>query len=219
MKNIIIPFLSIVVNLVFISCGSSSFRGLSTLQEELGMNRLPEQTDYSDEDGVILLQSHDTEMDLRSNYFYTYEKVHNVTKLFKNIDKWSTIEIPIYYGQTLENINARTIKPDGTILELKKDDIYKIKGESSGHVFYTDKEEIKFTFPGAEKNCIIEYNYTIRNNFPFVQDVWFIQYPMPVLKNEYKLTVPVLLLQKEALGGAGWSWRYKPYNISLDPPQ
>src|SRR5262249_27688115 len=73
--------------------------------------------------------------------------------------KFADIEIPYLVGDSrIENIQARTIRPDGSTVDFK------------GQVF--DRTAIKakkvkvhvkaFTLPGVLKGSILEYSYTIR---------------------------------------------------------
>lgn len=138
--------------------------------------------------------------------------------LFKNVDRYASVEIPIYSGDVLFDIQARTIRPDGSVLQLKKDDFHTTTGVGEGYVFYSDEKKVKFTFPAVEKNCILELYYKIHETRPFVEGVWDIQRSIPVLHNTFKLTVPIVLLESKAHGGFGWTWRYTPYNCSLSDP-
>lgn len=68
----------------------------------------------------------------------------------------SKIDIPFFGNAKIKDIAARTIKPDGSIIELKKDDVFertiirlsglKVKAKS-------------FAMPGVEPGAIIEYRW------------------------------------------------------------
>src|ERR1035437_7639686 len=47
-------------------------------------------------------------------------------KIFTDLgkEKYSTVEIPRFGGRSINDVAGRTIKPDGTIIELKKDAIF-----------------------------------------------------------------------------------------------
>jgi uncharacterized protein DUF3857 len=71
-------------------------------------------------------------------------------------EKHSKIEIPYIGGVKIKDIAARTIKPDGTIVELAKDDIIeKTVVKVSGLKLRTKT----FAFPGIEPGAIIEYKW------------------------------------------------------------
>jgi len=197
----------LLLTLVLSSCYSSKFLSLETIKRDLGLDNFPTQEEYPEADAVnILLDSH-KQMEILGNYKMEYEQTnHRIIKLFKNIEYYASVEIPIYEGEKLLNISARTIKADGTIIELTDEDFYETSGVSEGSTFYSDIKSIKFTFPGIEKNCIIEYKYLKSQTYPFRHESWNIQYSTPTLVNNFSLTVPTYLLEE-----LDWEWRYKTY--------
>src|ERR1700754_2697695 len=71
-------------------------------------------------------------------------------------EKHSKIDIPYISGVKIKDIAARTIKPDGSIVELAKDDIIeKTVVKVSGLKLRTKT----FAFPGIEPGAIIEYKW------------------------------------------------------------
>ncbi len=71
-------------------------------------------------------------------------------------DSQSKIELPYYGSQQIKDVAARVIKPDGTIVELKKEDVFdrtvvKVSGV---------KVKVKsFALPGVEPGSIVEYRW------------------------------------------------------------
>lgn len=202
-----------------IACSGGKFIDLNQLKSELNVSTLPEQSNFPNEDGVILLRSHYTDMNIVSTNITTTEKVTVVKKLFKNIEKYASNEIIIYDNEKLKNIKACVIKPDGSEIYLKDNEFYYTSGLSDNEIFYTDNKSVKFSFPAIEKESIIAYEYTKEKYFPFVTDVWPIQSNMPTLLNKYKLSVPKILLLPKIEGGLEWDWHYKAYNYSVDKPE
>jgi len=74
----------------------------------------------------------------------------------------SKIEIPFINGVKIKDVAARTIKPDGTIVELAKEDVIeKMVVKVSGLKLRTKT----FAFPGIEPGAIIEYKWKeVRSN-------------------------------------------------------
>jgi hypothetical protein len=63
----------------------------------------------------------------------------------------------LYDGETkINDIAARTIKPDGSIVELKKEDIYERTIVKGSGLKYKAKS---FAMPAVEPGCIIEYRW------------------------------------------------------------
>src|SRR4029078_6681223 len=77
-------------------------------------------------------------------------------------DQYSKIDIPYLSGIKIKDVAARTIKPDGSIVELLKDDIIeKTVVKVSGLKLRTKT----FAFPGIEPGAIIEYKWKeVRSN-------------------------------------------------------
>jgi Domain of Unknown Function with PDB structure (DUF3857)/Transglutaminase-like superfamily len=83
-------------------------------------------------------------------------------KVFTERGRESQSKIDLYYGKLygsnvkISDIAARTIKPDGTIVELKKEDIFdRTVVKASGLKF----KARSFAMPGVEPGCIIEYRW------------------------------------------------------------
>ncbi|MBL7996492.1 DUF3857 domain-containing transglutaminase family protein [bacterium] len=212
MKTVKLIFAMMLFSYVWVSC--NSFDSIVSLQQKYKIEKMPYADEYPNDDGVVILESYDVQMDFDNNYkLSTYENVHVVKKLFKNIEDYASIEIPVYFGEKLLDISARTTKADGSSIILAKKDFFTIVGEGDGSTFYSDKKSIRFTFPAVEKGCIIEYQYRKRKDFPFVMDVWYIQNSMPTMINTYTLKVPKILIDRY-----NWNWFYKAYNYPVNDP-
>ena len=77
-------------------------------------------------------------------------------------DLHSKIDIPFIGGVKIKDVAARTIKPDGSIIELAKEDVLeKMVVKVSGLKLRTKT----FAFPGIEPGAIIEYKWKeVRSN-------------------------------------------------------
>ena len=72
-------------------------------------------------------------------------------------DKYGTVQIPYWNKNNISSVEGRTIKPDGTILELSKDAIFnKVVEKGKG----VKVRVISFAMPGVEPGSIIEYRWT-----------------------------------------------------------
>lgn len=84
-------------------------------------------------------------------------QVHVLIKVFteRGRDLASTHEIPYAEGH-ISGFAARTVQPDGTVIELKKDALYDRTDVRSSH----GKRKTKaFVFPGARPGSMLEYRY------------------------------------------------------------
>jgi len=74
----------------------------------------------------------------------------------------SRIDIPYLNSWSIKDISARTVKPDGSIVELKKEDVFERTIVKSNGLKIKAKS---FAMPGVEPGAIIEYRYReVRNN-------------------------------------------------------
>src|ERR1051325_8427337 len=92
----------------------------------------------------------DSQLDGLSLKHYVRIKVFNE----RGRDSQSKIELPYYGRQQIKDVAARVVKPDGTVVELKKEDVFdrtvvKVSGV---------KVKVKsFALPGVEPGSIVEY--------------------------------------------------------------
>ncbi|MDT7541669.1 MAG: hypothetical protein QOE33_1573 [Acidobacteriota bacterium] len=103
-------------------------------------------------------------------------------KIFTERGRESQSKIEIPFGKVfgheikINEIAARTIKPDGTIVELKKEDVFERTAEKSNGL----KVKVKsFAMPGVEPGAIIEYRWrevrgdslSYYDRFQFARDI------------------------------------------------
>src|SRR6266705_1088814 len=79
-------------------------------------------------------------------------------KVFTERGKESQSQIDLQYfgGNKIKDINARTIKPDGSIIELKKEDVHERTIVKASCLKVKAKS---FAMPGVEPGAIIEYRW------------------------------------------------------------
>ena len=91
----------------------------------------------------------------RDKLFYThYVRVKIFTE--RGREKFSKFDIPFMKGKKVEDVAARVIKPDGTIIELAPTDIFERDIIQVGKVRVRAKS---FAVPGIEPGVIVEYRY------------------------------------------------------------
>lgn len=108
-------------------------------------------------------------------------------------DNYGKVDIPYVGGIKIKDVAARTIKPDGTIIELTKDDIIeKTVVKANGLKLKTKT----FAFPGIEVGAIIEYKWKEVRSNSSAQN----------LRLQFQRDIPV-----ESI-----TYRFKPANKSFD---
>lgn len=109
-------------------------------------------------------------------------RVYRRIKIFSREGKgWATVSIPYESDHSkVRAIAARTILPNGTILNLANDQILEKE------IFKTEDTRINekfFTLPGVTDSCIIDYYFETQNEK--MNSIWVVQKDIPVLRWEY----------------------------------
>lgn len=96
--------------------------------------------------------------------------------------KYADAEIPIVGDISVEDLKARTIHPDGSIVEFTgkpfEKTIYKSKG--------VKVRAKSFTFPDVTVGSIIEYKFTLNFGLLNYADVWFLQHPLYTVRESFR---------------------------------
>jgi hypothetical protein len=210
-------FVPLTILILCSSCAPSwsarlDFTDITAIQKEEGITNLPAENDYPGDDAVIIVNNTDVEMKFEKDGFYTYETVHVLKRLFRNIEKHSSVDLPVFEGEEMLNVVARTILPDQTVVPLKKEDFLMMSGMGGENIFYSDTKVIRFTFPSVKSGGYIEYKFMKKKARPFIADIWRLQEYVPTMVSRYNLVVPKIVMD------LGVTWRYKPYNCTIEKP-
>ena len=71
-------------------------------------------------------------------------------------EAYATVDIPYANGMEVRDVGARTIRPDGSIVELKRSDIYKRTIVKANDLKVS---AISFAVPAIEKGVLVEYRW------------------------------------------------------------
>jgi hypothetical protein len=115
-------------------------------------------------------------------------------------DQYSKVDIPFLSGIKIKDVAARTIKPDGTIVEVLKDDIIeKVVVKVSGLKLRTKT----FAFPGIEPGAIIEYKWKeVRSNSSANN-----------MRLQFQRDIPVQAVTYRIKPAKDMSWDVRPFNM------
>ncbi len=72
-------------------------------------------------------------------------------------ERFAKMDIPFMKGKKVENVAARVIRPDGSVVELKSADIFEREIAKAGKLRVLAKS---FAVPGIEPGVIVEYQYS-----------------------------------------------------------
>lgn len=142
-----------------------------------------------------------TELDA-SDLNTTHTDVYVRLKVFTNEGVGRVAKIQIPYNRqddSVGGIEARTIKPNGTILELKRQDIFDREIVKTGSLRTWVKS---FAPPGLEPGDIVEYHYRATHDGPNFMFPFVFQSDKPARSVVYRLKplgVPVPGLSMQAL--------------------
>src|ERR1043166_8511454 len=115
-------------------------------------------------------------------------------------EKFSKIDIPYINGVKIKDVAARTIKPDGSIVELLKDDIIeKTVVKASGIKLRTKT----FAFPGIEPGAIIEYKWKEVRSNTSAQN----------LRLQFQRDIPVQAVTYRVKPAKNIFWDVRPFNM------
>ena len=122
--------------------------------------------------------------------------------------EWGNHVITLYTKkkrEILDKLEGATysLSLDGSIQKTELDDdmIFKEKADE-------DFTRYRFTLPGLQPGCVIEFRYRIRYSSPFLLPTWHFQSTIPTLWSEYRTLVPTTMAY------AGVTITFEPFFIS-----
>lgn len=136
-------------------------------------------------------------------------------KIFTERGKESQGQVSIEYRQNtkITDIAGRTIKPDGTIIELKKDAVFE---RTIAKVSGAKRQAKSFAMPAVEPGAIIEYRWKeVRGGHFSFYDRYFFQMEIPVQFVKYSFKP----LKLESYGAPNLSMNVRMFNGRFEPFQ
>ncbi len=119
------------------------------------------------------------------NNLILYYTVHEIIRVNNDeaISQHNRIYIPVQAALELTEIHARTVQPDGSILELDRNNIKEVEDQEEGRGYTI------FAIEGAKIGSEIEYYYTLKRNAKYFGREYF-QGRVPVKTASFRLTTP-----------------------------
>ena len=200
---------------LLLNCTGVKTLDIGKILEYSGRTQLPNEQQYVDDGAVILYEDIKTQLFFDGSFSLNKEKTHHVIFRYFNEKADEMLSQVIYLDDNskLLNFYARTIRDDGTIINLTKEDLFPTQIKEDFVELSTNKS-MKFTFPGVEPGVVMEYFYAVKRNALFsLNDKWYIQETVPKLYTRYTLQIPTIFQRNNI------KWKYCPVNISLDRPE
>ncbi len=208
-------WLILIISISLINCGGSLSLTPSEMLEFSGRNNLPTKSEYPDYGAVVLYENKYVKLYLDSEWDVNIkETYHNATLYFdERAENILTRKIYLDPDISLVNFSARTIKPNGDIIELSEEDLFPAN-TNSGLKKFSKENSVKFTFQGVVPNSIVEYSYTVNKQRSFLNgDIWAIQTYIPKLYSKYSLELPKIFFQYH------YNWNFAQRNIEVGNPK
>jgi hypothetical protein len=161
----------------------------------------PVPPEHASEQAIYL--NHDISLDYRmeGRNLYTFYTEHRLIKVLdeKGIESFSTVTIPVNRGVRVPSIKARTISPNGQVMNIAKNMIMVSKDDHGRNV-------IKIAMEGVVKNAEIEL---------LMEQIWpsshfgtfNFQYSFPVAETRFSLSCPKnLVFEVKSYNGFPTGW-------------
>ncbi|MCG8429861.1 MAG: DUF3857 domain-containing protein, partial [Candidatus Omnitrophica bacterium] len=146
-------------------------------------------------------------------------RFHYVVKILNERGKESFSETHISYDSTFERVEllyARTIKPDGTVVDVGKRHLRDVS-RYLNFPLYSNVRVFIISFPEVTDGAVIEYAVKMHNNRLINEKDFVVNYRVqsdePIIRALFELTVP----QERRLAIKKINERYNVFGAQLDP--
>lgn len=146
---------------------------------------------YNKESAVFILEKRNIKYVInktgKKNEISVYRTIHRIIRLLddKGVEYFNKMTVSSVPGALIQNIQGRTIKASGKVVDLAKDQI-RTNNDEHGQLQY------HLAFEGVEKGDEVELFYTEKRPFAiFGSEV--MQFGLPVAKASFQLEVPEYL--------------------------
>jgi hypothetical protein len=140
--------------------------------------------EYAGESSVVIDDNVQLEYKDENKELVQYITVHRIVKVLdeKGVETFNKMNIPFYTGQKVETLKARTILPNGKVIDVSKDKMKETKNEDGSN-------QISFAMDGVEKNAEVEYLIRYKKDAALFGKETF-QYSIPVLHTSFEILSP-----------------------------
>jgi len=167
---------------------------------------LPSEEDYPETGAVILLDEAHVEISRLEKLPFSTLHRHRIVKILNETGYHHANFIIPFNGNTkITHIEARTIRPDGSIILLDKGNIFETSLYPD-YVFYSDIKCKRLAMPAVEPGSILEFRWKLQvRNFSFWTR-WPFQHTNPILISRYTVRCP-----------RSWDFKWKSYQLDIMP--
>lgn len=204
-----------VLFLMFSGCATAGVEvsALKDLPPEVDMKNLPTAAQYPDSDGIILYENVAYDVDYVPGVgMETYKTFHKIYRVFNNEDDFMANILDFDERTSFESFSARTIKPDGRIIDLKQEDIYQLIFKRTNQDFTGNMYAIAYNFPALNKGDVIELKFKVISRYFYFSDIYYVQSNLPKLYSRFEIKIPNFIFDAE------FEFTYKVKNIEIKEP-
>ena len=202
LKTLIVP----AVLLVLSSCGGGAEWWRTVQWDDYTLERLPGGDAFPGDGAVILLDEGRMETFGSGVLGYSVFEQHRIVRVFDTRgERYANVVVPYSSGSDVEDIQARTITPSGSIIPLRAEHIHDVSLYPD-FVFFSDQRAKIFTMPAVEPGAVLEYRYRLRIRDQTVWHGWRFQSEAPTLISRFTMLAP-----------SEWPVRSRTYGIELEP--
>jgi hypothetical protein len=145
-------------------------------EEERGLTNIPGDPDA---EAVVLLEERHGKILKIADDYKNVMRYHWRAKILKPSGKrHAEVRIGAQKFSRVGRLEARTVKPDGSVIPVPADQIFDKLVRQIGSFKWTEKV---FTFPAAEPGSILEYRYERNDDSLVYIDPWYFEGPLPTL--------------------------------------
>lgn len=159
--------------LISIFSAFAQYKPITYWQDTPAVFTVPDK--YSKESAVIIEDNSIIKYTEDDKNVWIHFGVHRVVKLLdeKGVESFNKLSFPLYSNYVLEEVKARTILPNGKVMDVAKENIKEAKNEDGSR-------EVAFALEGVQKNAVVEF---------------YVVYKKPAVyfgKEVFQLTIPVM---------------------------
>jgi len=188
------------------SCAGGSEWSRLVQWKDYTLRSLPERASFPGEGAVILLDEGRMEPFGSGVLGYTVFEQHRIVRFFDTRgERFANVVLPYSPTSQIEDLQARTITPSGTIVPLRPEDVHDVSLYPE-FVFFSDQRAKIFTMPAVEPGVVLEYRYRMRVRNRTVWHGWRFQHEVPTLISRFTMLVP-----------SEWPVSFRTYGIELEP--